>query len=287
MRKALALVCTLVACSHTDGSLGDTNGRADHDGPARVLLVLAHPDDETMIGPLLMAFKQRQLDVAGIYATRGEGGSVVVEFKDGMVTKRDHPPPEELATRRMIELQNAAQAYGIAQIIELRAPDDPMRDPVTQKPSSDIDAFLKAGVWDLAVLEATIAGFAKKFEPDLVITMSLDSNNHIHHQAVRKMTEVVYEAHALGAGNPPVYVLEETDGAQGGTLEPRADELVFDARQVDPGTGQTYAEEAVEASKAYVSQEVSYEPETASTASIYLVKGAPLADPNFAWLTNR
>jgi LmbE family N-acetylglucosaminyl deacetylase len=287
MRKALALACTLVACSHTDGSVGDTTGRADHDGPPRVLLVLAHPDDETMIGPLLMAFKQRQLDVAGIYATRGEGGSVVVEFKDGMVTQRDHPPPEELAALRMEELKNAAQAYGIAQVVELGAPDDPMRDPVTQKPSHDIDAFLKAGVWDLAALEATIAGFAKTFEPDLVITMSLDSNNHIHHQAVRKMTEALYEAHALGAGNPPVYALEETDGAQGGTLEPRADELVFGAGQVDPGTGKTYADEAVKASQAYKSQEVSYEPETASTAAIYLVKSTPLADPKFSWLTGR
>src|ERR1700722_1246104 len=90
----------------------------------KVLLVLAHPDDETMMGPLLMKFKDQGVEVGAIYATQGEGGEIVVKFENPKNIKKASRPPSEMAKLRMQELALAASDFGFSTVKDLYMPDN-------------------------------------------------------------------------------------------------------------------------------------------------------------------
>jgi LmbE family N-acetylglucosaminyl deacetylase len=288
---AFGALCALsvVGCGAAGPETLDPSGAGADLSDQRIMLVLAHPDDETMIGPLLIALQERHATVMGIYATHGEGGGWVIGYQDGVFTKRKDFTPDQLADERRMELGLAAKEYGIEPVRELDAKDDPMRgtDPTKDnfgKPSHDLAAFEAKGIWTFPVLEAEISEAAADFDPTVVISMSSDSENHIHHQAVRKIASVLFRRHALGAATRSLYAIEPTDGEQVGVAEPRGEELTFHAERTMARSDETYTQAAVHASQRYTSQEVAYLPDTASRAAIYLVDGEPLDDADFGWL---
>lgn len=79
------------------------------DGPLRVLVVAAHPDDESgMAGGAIAAHARRGDEVVAIIVTSG------ARSRAGGLA------PDEMAARRAIELQNATTALGVSRLCALR-----------------------------------------------------------------------------------------------------------------------------------------------------------------------
>lgn len=73
----------------------------------RVLVVLAHPDDELPMAPAIAALARQGADVAIYYATGGDAGPGV----SGLA------PGAELAERRIAEAQCAVEALGVSTLL--------------------------------------------------------------------------------------------------------------------------------------------------------------------------
>lgn len=83
----------------------------DHDAFARVLCVVAHPDDvEYGTSSAVAAWTSRGIEVAYLLLTRGEAGM-------------DSVPPERTAELRMAEQIAGSQAVGVSQVEFLDHPD--------------------------------------------------------------------------------------------------------------------------------------------------------------------
>lgn len=149
------------------------------DGIRRVLLVHAHPDDETIAtGGLIAELRSRGVDVGVLTATRGERG----EIAQGPL--RDTIRPGELSAVRERELadalsrldvrwhaylgQGSARASGRG---ERRYEDSGMRwvTPELAGPAEDStpDCLTRAGIDEVA---ADIGAAVSAFGPDLLIT---------------------------------------------------------------------------------------------------------------------
>ncbi|WP_086606315.1 PIG-L family deacetylase [Erythrobacter donghaensis] len=81
--------------------------------PQRVLVVVAHPDDELFMAPAIAAMAREGADVAIYYATAGDAGPGV----SGMA------PGPELAERRIAEAWCAIEALGVAALVGSEAGD--------------------------------------------------------------------------------------------------------------------------------------------------------------------
>lgn len=149
------------------------------DGVRRVLLVHAHPDDETIAtGALIAELVGRGIEVGVLTATRGELGEVVSGPLAGLAGT------DELSVLREQELRAALEVLGVrwhaylgrlparaAGLAERRYRDSGMRwiRPGLAGPEEDVsaDALTSADIDQVAAdLRAAIAAFG----PDLVIT---------------------------------------------------------------------------------------------------------------------
>ena len=91
----------------------------------RLLLVHAHPDDETINNGITMAkYAQEGAKVTLVTCTRGEEGEVLVEELGNLASNRD----DKLGEHREIELKNAMKLLGIEDYRFLGAPDKKWRD---------------------------------------------------------------------------------------------------------------------------------------------------------------
>lgn len=81
--------------------------------PQRVLVVVAHPDDELFMAPAIAAVARQGADVAIYYATAGDAGPGV----SGLA------PGAELAERRIAEAWCSVEALGIATLLGAEHPD--------------------------------------------------------------------------------------------------------------------------------------------------------------------
>lgn len=81
--------------------------------PQRVLVVLAHPDDELPMAPAIAALARQGADVAIYYATAGDAGPGV----SGLA------PGAELAERRIAEAWCAVEALGVSTLLGAEHPD--------------------------------------------------------------------------------------------------------------------------------------------------------------------
>src|SRR3989304_8174896 len=78
------------------------------EGPKTILVVLAHPDDESFgIGGTLAFYAAQGVAVHLVCATRGEAGSLDPEFLNGY---------KNIAELREAELGCAAEALGLASV---------------------------------------------------------------------------------------------------------------------------------------------------------------------------
>lgn len=173
-------------------------------GVRTVLLVHAHPDDETLAtGALIIELRARDIQVALVTATRGERGEVVAALRDSIGAD------ERLLTRiRAQELRGAVERLGVTKAYLLgeppaRTPGLPVRRyrdsgmrwirPGLAGPASDVPgdalsvASLDEVVGDLRSLIAVVG-------PDLVI--SYDDNGGYGHPDHRRIRDAACRATA-------------------------------------------------------------------------------------------
>ena len=109
----------------------------------RLLLVHAHPDDETINNGATMAmYAALGADVTLITCTRGEEGEVLVEEHSHKAAAHD----DLLGEHRVIELADAMKALGVRDHRFLGAPDKQYRDSgmMDTEPNNRDDSFWRA-----------------------------------------------------------------------------------------------------------------------------------------------
>jgi N-acetyl-1-D-myo-inositol-2-amino-2-deoxy-alpha-D-glucopyranoside deacetylase len=93
--------------------------------PKRLLLVHAHPDDETINNGVTMAkYAKEGVQVTLVTCTRGEEGEVLVSELSNLASDKD----DKLGQHREIELKDAMAHLGITDFRFLGAPDKKWRD---------------------------------------------------------------------------------------------------------------------------------------------------------------
>ena len=93
--------------------------------PKRLLLVHAHPDDETINNGVTMAkYAKEGVKVTLVTCTRGEEGEVLVSELSNLASDKD----DKLGQHREIELKDAMAHLGISDFRFLGAPDKKWRD---------------------------------------------------------------------------------------------------------------------------------------------------------------
>jgi LmbE family N-acetylglucosaminyl deacetylase len=139
---------------------------------ASILVVSAHPDDETLFtGGTLAMYAEKGHDVYILETTRGEGG----EVGEPPLTTRAN-----LAAFREQEVRNAAQALGVRDIFFL-----PYADPYME-----INGIARRIDIPLKDFSKAIAKYVDRLQPDLVITHGSNGEyghpQHIYtHRATR------------------------------------------------------------------------------------------------------
>lgn len=139
---------------------------------ASILVISAHPDDETLFcGGTLAMYAQKEHDVFILETTRGEGG----EVGDPPLTTR-----ENLAAFREGEVHQAADILGVRDIFFL-----PYIDPFME-----INGIARRIDAPLADFSAAIETYIQKIKPQLVITHGSNGEyghpQHIYtHRATR------------------------------------------------------------------------------------------------------
>ena len=143
---------------------------------SRLLVVVAHPDDETFgCGSLILEAVARGYDVTVACATRGELGESAIEVDD-------------LAAVRERELRTAAAALGV-QRVELLGWIDSGMDG-TPAPGS----LCAASIDDVA---ASVARVITAVQPDVIVTLD-GMDGHRDHAAIGRAT-------VAAAGDVPTY----------------------------------------------------------------------------------
>jgi len=115
----------------------------------RLLLVHAHPDDETINNGITMAkYAQEGVKVTLVTCTRGEEGEVLVENLAHLASDRD----DKLGEHREIELKNAMKLLGIKDYRFLGAPDKKWRDSgmIGTPQNERSDVFWQANLEEVA-----------------------------------------------------------------------------------------------------------------------------------------
>jgi LmbE family N-acetylglucosaminyl deacetylase len=147
---------------------------------ASILVVSAHPDDETLFsGGTLAMYAKNGHDVYILETTRGEGG----EAGEPRLTTR-----ENLAAFREHEVRQAARILGVRDIFFL-----PYIDPYME-----INGIARRIDAPLADFAAAIETYVQKIDPDLVITHGSNGEyGHPQHIYTHRATRL-----ALNSGRP-------------------------------------------------------------------------------------
>ncbi|MCZ8370989.1 MAG: PIG-L family deacetylase [Porphyrobacter sp.] len=158
----------------------------------RVLVVVAHPDDELFMAPAIASLARQGADVAIFYATAGDAGPGV----SGLA------PGKELADRRIAEAWCAAEALGVSTLLGAEHPDGKLGQGVHHAGSP---------------ARALTASFKEQFAlSDVILTWGPDGGyGHGDHRMVSALATQV--AQALPAASRPklLYV-----GIPDGSLPP-------------------------------------------------------------------
>lgn len=141
----------------------------------RMMVVVAHPDDETFgCGSLLAHASARGVVTAVVCATRGEAGS------DASPSERTST---DLAAVREQELRAAASLLGVARVQVLDWQDSAM----SGEPAPG--TLMAAPLVDVA---SAVAASIDDFEPDIVVTLDA-SDGHRDHAHIRDATLAAIE----------------------------------------------------------------------------------------------
>lgn len=144
----------------------------DGDGGPRLLVVVAHPDDETFgCGSLLLHAAAQGFSTAVVCATRGEAGDTTVTGT-------------ELGVTREAELRAAAAALGVSRVDVLDFRDSGMSGPVP--PGGLVDAPV-----DDVMTE--VRDRIDQIRPHVLVTLDA-SDGHRDHAAIRDATLAAAQA---------------------------------------------------------------------------------------------
>ena len=132
----------------------------------RLLLVHAHPDDETINNGVTMAkYAAEGVQVTLVTCTRGEEGEVLVESLANLASSRD----DKLGEHREIELRNAMVHLGIKDFRFLGSPNKKWRDSgmIGTAQNERKDVFWQA---DLTEAAQELVKIILEIKPQVLIT---------------------------------------------------------------------------------------------------------------------
>jgi len=236
-----------------------------------LLLVTAHPDDETMA--CMGRFRERGWRVSIALVTNGEAGQAVqridaahpspdgdvpVERPPGPGTWVVHPPagprlrrvttPAALAAQRRREFLCSQALNGVTTVYFLSG----LR-------SFAFEDSWDHGVrnWDQSALTALLRDVAARVRPDVVVTLNPDETwAHPQHQGLGRMVLTLHGAGGFdspGRPRPALYGIRE-EGWYAQSLQPQVGDLTLDRAARSPVLGVTYARFWATATSCYVSQ---------------------------------
>jgi LmbE family N-acetylglucosaminyl deacetylase len=260
----VALLAALLAIASL---IGAWSPRGDTAAPVRVLLITAHPDDETMLN--MGRFLERGWQVSIALVTNGEHGQVVQridETRDSDVLVEQYPgadtwvmkpplgPPlrriatvEGLARERQSEFLASQSRNGVSTVYFLS-------DPAVADYADGWD--IGVTTWDRDLLVRQLQAISARTRPDIVITLNPDESwAHPQHQGLGRIVRSMHGRGDFDSGGlrPPLYAIRENAWYQESTARQPGDERYSRVAR-SPLLGRTYAQYWADATSAYVSQ---------------------------------
>jgi LmbE family N-acetylglucosaminyl deacetylase len=253
LRTLIGIIGLTLACS----SCG-----SDHPvvplGTVKVLLITAHPDDETMFS--LGRFRERGWQVSIALVTNGENGQVVQGIRpdynpdtdsDILIEKEPGPgawltvPPDgplvkeilthpDLARQRRQEFLASCGRYGVTTIFFLSDPD-----------RADFEDSWDNGVsnWNQTLLADRLSNAVWQSRPDLIITLNPDETwAHPQHFGLARIVRDLWQAGSFdlpGSSRPSLYGIREHGWWQKSWQDQTGD-LRFDRSVFSTVLGMTY-----------------------------------------------
>lgn len=132
----------------------------------RLLLVHAHPDDETINNGVTMAkYVAQDFGVTLVTCTRGEEGEVLVPELEHLASSRE----DKLGPHREIELRDAMVALGVTDFRFLGAPTKQWRDSgmMGSEPNNRTDNFWNADIDEAA---ESLVAVILEIKPHVMVT---------------------------------------------------------------------------------------------------------------------
>src|SRR5580704_12868533 len=149
-----------------------------------ILLIVAHPDDETAVsGYLAKAIFDEHKRVSVIFGTRGNGGG----------NEAGNEQADALSTVRDIEAREALAAFGVLHVWFLDGPDTPGQD-----------VLRSLETWHHGAALAKAVRLVRLTRPEVILTwlpLYVAGENHGDHQASSVIATVAFDL----AGNPTVF----------------------------------------------------------------------------------
>lgn len=151
----------------------------------KLLVVMAHPDDETFgTGGTLAYYASKDVEVHLICATRGEVGDVEPELLEGF---------DSIADLRESELRCAAETLGISQVHMLDYRDSGMPGSIDNVHPQALAAA------PLEKVAGEIVSYIRELKPEVVITFDpIGGYHHPDHIAIHNATVKAFYAAADG-----------------------------------------------------------------------------------------
>lgn len=260
----LALACMLLAgCGSSDTVVVE---------PPRVLLITAHPDDETMFN--LGRFRERGWQVSIALVTNGENGSVLQGIKRDYDPKKDEDilieldaepgawltvPPDgprlkeitshpDLARQRRQEFLASCGRHGVTTVYFLSDPD-----------RADFEDSWDNGVnnWNQPLLATRLTAAVQGSRPDIIITLNPEETwAHRQHFGLARIVRDIWQAGGFdlpGALRPTLYGIREHGWYQQ-SWQPQSGDLQFDRTVFSPVLGMSYEAYWRGATSFYISQ---------------------------------
>src|SRR5579872_6376243 len=151
---------------------------------ADILLIVAHPDDETAVGGYLArAIYEEHRRVAVIYGTRGDGGGNAMGNEQAAA----------LGAEREIEARRALASYGVMNVWFLGGPDTPGQD-----------VLRSLETWNHGAALSQAVRLVRLTRPEVILTwlpMYVAGENHGDHQASGVIATEAFDM----AGDPTVF----------------------------------------------------------------------------------
>ena len=247
-------------------------GQAGPVEATRVLLITAHPDDETLFN--LGRFRERGWRMAVALVTNGEQGSVVQGIRRDYDPRKDEdillertpepgvrvtrPPggprlreiatPRQLAKQRRREFLAGMAMHRVARVYFLSAIDHP----------DFVDGWdIGIQTWDQELLRSRLSAVIQRSSPDIVITLNPDEVwAHPQHQGLGRLVRQWRQNGLFDRQNgsrPSLYGLRE-HGWYPESLAAQAGDEGFDRLASSPVLRQSYADYWRRITSTYMSQ---------------------------------